>query len=96
MVIMKLKKEITQVIKMNKESLIKAREIIIQSLSESNINNLDKLELMLNINNFLQENKYEENIKVLVKKNKQGGIIMNKKDKAIEYQKGLTKLYEET
>ena len=56
---------------MNKESLIKAREIIIQSLSESNINNLDKLELMLNINNFLQENEYEENIKVLVKKNKQ-------------------------
>ena len=55
---------------MNKESLIKAREIIIQSLSKSNINNLDKLELMLNINNFLQENKYEENIKVLVKKNK--------------------------
>lgn len=53
---------------MNKESLIKAREIIIQSLSESNINNLDKLELMLNINNFLQENEYEENIKVLVKK----------------------------
>jgi len=53
---------------MNKESLIKAREIIIQSLSESNINNLDKLELMLNLNNFLQENEYEENIKVLVKK----------------------------
>lgn len=48
----------------------KARDIIIQSLSESNINNLDKLELMLNINNFLQENEYEENIKVLVKKNK--------------------------
>ena len=55
---------------MNKESLIKVREIIIQSLSESNINNLDKLELMLNLNNFLQENEYEENIKVLVKKNK--------------------------
>lgn len=53
---------------MNKESLIKAREVIIQSLSESNINNLDKLELMLNINNFLQENEYEENIKVLAKK----------------------------
>ena len=55
---------------MNKESLIEAREIIIQSLSESNINNLDKLELMLNINKFLDEKEYEENIKILVKKNK--------------------------
>lgn len=55
---------------MKKESLIKAREIIMQSLSESNINNLDKLELMLNVNHFLQENEYENNIKVLVKNNK--------------------------
>ncbi|HHX66625.1 MAG TPA: hypothetical protein GX708_01030 [Gallicola sp.] len=55
---------------MNKESLIKARELLISVLSNSEINDIDKLELMLNINKFLQENEYEENIKVLVKKNR--------------------------
>ena len=36
----------------------------------ANAKDLDKLELMLNLNNFLQESEYEENIKILVKKNK--------------------------
>lgn len=52
---------------MNKESLEKAKDIIIQSLDNSDIIPQDKLELMLNISKVLDEEKYEENIKVLRK-----------------------------
>ena len=55
---------------MDKESLIKAREIIIKALMESDMELLDKLEIALNTNLFLNEEKYEENIKVLRKANK--------------------------
>lgn len=53
---------------MNKESLKIAREVIIQALDEAKIEQVDKAELMLNITNFLDENEYKENIKVLAKR----------------------------
>lgn len=54
---------------MNKESLSKAKEIIIKALIESDIEIIDKLELALNTNLFLNEEKYGNNIKVLRKAN---------------------------
>lgn len=54
---------------MDKESLIKAKEIIIKALLESNIELIDKIEIALNTNLFLNEEKYEKNIKVLRKEN---------------------------
>lgn len=54
---------------MDKESLIKAKEIIIKALLESNIELIDKIEIALNTNLFLNEEKYENNIKVLRKEN---------------------------
>lgn len=53
---------------MDKKSLIEARELLIITLSNSEIDIADKLELMININHFLDNEKYEENIKTLSKK----------------------------
>jgi hypothetical protein len=51
---------------MNKESLIKVREKIISILqSDNDINLIDKTELMINLNGFLDPQEYEKNIKVL-------------------------------
>lgn len=50
---------------MKKESLDKASEEIIKALKESDIDDMDKLELMLNLYHMLDN--YEENIKVLKK-----------------------------
>ena len=50
---------------MQKESLELAINTIIESIEKLNINIYDKLELMLNIRNFLDERLYDENIKVL-------------------------------
>lgn len=50
---------------MQEESIKQASEIIITSLNESKIMELDKLELIMNIHHFLME--YEENIKILNK-----------------------------
>lgn len=55
---------------MNKESLKKAREEIIKALSNLDIDLVDRLELLININELLQENRYEEGIKVLRKSKK--------------------------
>lgn len=52
---------------MQKESLIKAKELIIKTLDNSDIKNIDKVELMLNLSLLLDESEYEENIKVLQK-----------------------------
>lgn len=52
---------------MNKESLKKARDIIVKALYFSNINAQDKAELMINITALLNENTYEKQIKVLRK-----------------------------
>lgn len=54
------------IINMKKESLIKAKEIIIKGLSNSKINNEDKAELMINL--FTLLNDYENSIKILMKK----------------------------
>ena len=55
---------------MNKESLKKAREEIIKVLINLDIDLVDRLELLININELLQENRYEEGIKVLRKSKK--------------------------
>jgi hypothetical protein len=57
-------------LEMNKESLKKAREEIIKTLSNLDIDLVDRLELLININELLQENRYEEGIKVLRKSKK--------------------------
>ena len=53
---------------MDKESLILARELIIKLLDEQKeINKVDKLELMMNLTQFLDEEQYDDTIKVLRK-----------------------------
>lgn len=55
---------------MDKQSLIKAREIIINSLHNSDIKAVDRLELIINIATLLEIENYEENIKILRLENK--------------------------
>ena len=55
---------------MNKESLKKMREIIIMGLNTKDIDPVDKAELMINLWNFLDDEKYESYIKVLRKDEK--------------------------
>ena len=55
---------------MNKENLEKAILIILNSLDKSDIALQDKLELMINIRQFLNVDKYDNNIKILSKENK--------------------------
>ena len=50
---------------MNKESLDKASIAMIKTLRDLEIDNVDKMELMLNINKFLDDKKYDENVKIL-------------------------------
>ena len=50
---------------MNEESLVKARDEIIKALEKADIDNADRLELIINIYHFLDEKKYESNIKTL-------------------------------
>lgn len=51
---------------MQKESIEEAIEICLTNIQNSNINVVDKLELLINIRNFLEN--YNEMIKVKVKK----------------------------
>lgn len=51
------------VILMNKESLEKIKEKFVDIIENTNIENADKLELLMNICLFLEN--YEENIKIL-------------------------------
>lgn len=56
---------------MYKESLIKAREILIDILAlEAGINLVDKVELMMNIDKFLDPEHYEDNLRIL----NEGGV----------------------
>lgn len=55
---------------MKKDSLEKAREILLNHLDNSNIKEEDKLELIMNLYHFLDPVKYENNIKVLRRENK--------------------------
>jgi hypothetical protein len=51
----------------NKENLIKLREIIIKAVMKSDVDLIDKLEIAINERLFLQPEKYENNVKVLQK-----------------------------
>lgn len=53
---------------MNKESLIKTKSQIINLLFNLDIDDVDRVELMVNLRHFLDADKYEENIKTLIKK----------------------------
>lgn len=55
---------------MNKESLKKMREIIIMGLNSTDIDPVDRAELLINLWNFLDDEKYESYIKVLRKDEK--------------------------
>ena len=50
---------------MDKESLKKARELIIKTLDDSNIDKQDKAELIMNLWLLLDEDNYEHDIDVL-------------------------------
>ena len=52
---------------MNKESLRKAKDVIIKAVFNLNITAEDKTELMINLSHFLNENSYDKRIKVLRK-----------------------------
>ena len=52
---------------MKNESLIKARELVFEIINDSNIDTLDKYELLLNLYNLLDPYTYEDTIKVLEK-----------------------------
>ena len=54
---------------MKNSSLEKATQIIIEALNDTEqIDNIDKAELMLNITQFLKENEYRDNIRILAKR----------------------------
>jgi len=55
---------------MNKESLQKIRTKLIEVISNSNINSLDKTELLINLYHLLDVKNYDEAIKTLIKTNK--------------------------
>jgi hypothetical protein len=50
---------------MNKQSLQKAKEIIINSLEDASIDTIDKMELINNLWHFLNEENYKSNVEVL-------------------------------
>lgn len=52
---------------MEKESLIKARNMIIENLNKLDINPSDKAELIMNLWLYLCEENYDNNIKILRK-----------------------------
>lgn len=54
---------------MNKESLYRVRKKIIEEISRMDSLPLqDRIELMINLLHFLEDEKYEENIKILQKR----------------------------
>lgn len=56
---------------MKKQSLLELKNAINEYLTEqSTMDKVDKLELIININQFLEPKMYEENIKVLKKNTK--------------------------
>lgn len=67
---------------MYKESLEKAREILVQCLAlEAGINLVDKVELMMNIDRFLNPDKYEDNISILNKEESKNALRYQDKNK---------------
>lgn len=58
---------------MDKESLKKAREILVKGLDNAKMNQQDKAELLLNLWLLLDEDTYEHNIDVLRRNQKKKG-----------------------
>lgn len=52
---------------MNKESLIKAREMVLRVINGLEILDYDKIELLINLNTYLNPENYEDDTKVLMK-----------------------------
>lgn len=52
---------------MNKDSLIKARKVVLECIDNLDIEDYDKIELLINLNTFLNYETYEEDKKVLMK-----------------------------
>lgn len=82
---------------MKKESLIKIRNKIIDILHESDIDPLDKGELVINLIHFLDENSYDGNIRILREHSKMVSIEdyknkqMNRQISIADYIKTLKK-----
>lgn len=58
---------------MKKESIELALDIIVNNISNSNIDNIDKIELLLNLRLFLIN--YKDNIETLEQKRVKGGYL---------------------
>lgn len=58
---------------MDKESLKKAREILVKGLDNTKMNHQDRAELLLNLWLLLDEDTYEHNIDVLRRNQKKKG-----------------------
>lgn len=52
---------------MSKESLEKVRAKIIELLNDESMDSIDKMELLINLYNFLDPEKYDKNIQILRK-----------------------------
>lgn len=52
---------------MDKESLIKAREMVLRVINGLDILDYDKIELLINLNIYLNPENYEDDTKVLMK-----------------------------
>lgn len=67
---------------MKQESLAEARRLLIDVISDSEIEQIDKLELLKNLYNFLNDLDYDNNIKILQKElelRKQNGSYSKRK-----------------
>lgn len=53
---------------MNKESLEIVQDKVVNLLNNTNIDIVDKVELLINLVSFLNPDEYDENIKILQKK----------------------------
>lgn len=56
---------------MEKESLEKIQEKVVEVLNNSDIKTIDKLELLINLMHFLNSDNYRKNIKILQKQKEQ-------------------------
>jgi hypothetical protein len=54
---------------MKNTSLEKATELIFEAIDKSDINIIDKFELLLNLKYFLDKERYKDNIKTLSRRN---------------------------
>lgn len=69
---------------MKQESINKALDIIIEQISNSDIEQLDKMELLLNLNHFLTN--YEKTTKSPVEPTQQKEVVKNERTISLELQ----------